>query len=98
MEEWFQAHARHHEAILKALHDTKGLVLDNLGLYPVNQNSLSDWLRRHQQMHSAMTQATGVTGTDLSILDLKNKSRSDVWFFQHFIQHQAVGQSCGQPI
>lgn len=98
MEEWFQSHARHHEAIIVALKDTRGLILDNLGLYPVNQGDMDDWLERHQQMHTAMTKVTGITGTDLSALDLKDKAKSDAWFFQHFLQHQGVAQLCGQPI
>lgn len=98
MEEWFQAHARHHEGIISALKETKGIVLANLGLYPVSEHELDDWLERHQRMHTAMTTAVGVQGTDLSGLDLKDKAKSDSWFFQHFLQHQSVSQLSGQPI
>jgi hypothetical protein len=98
MEEWFQAHARHHEAIISAFQTTQGITLPNLGLYPVNTKDLGDWLRRHQQMHSEMGQLAGVAGTDLTGLDLSNKSRSDSWFFQHFLQHQGVSQRSGVAI
>jgi hypothetical protein len=98
MEEWFQAHARHHEAIVAAFKQTRGVQLDSLGLYPVNVKDLSDWLQRHQQMHTAMGQLAGVQGTDLSGLDLNSKTSSDSWFFQHFLQHQGVSQACGLPI
>lgn len=98
MEEWFQAHARHHDAIITAFQTSRGVVLDNLGLYPVNEKDLSDWLQRHQRMHNAMTQVAGVQGTDLTGLDLNSKARSDQWFFQHFLQHQAVSQLCGVAI
>lgn len=98
MEEWFQAHARHHEGILFALKETQGVNLDNLGLYPVNEKDLDDWLQRHQEMHTAMNRVFGISGTDLSGLDLKDKNKSDSWFFQHFLQHQSAAQSCGMPI
>lgn len=98
MEEWFQAHARHHQGIIGALKDTKGIILEDLGLYPVSEHELDDWLRRHQQMHNDMTAAVGVAGSDLAGLDLKDKARSDSWFFQHFLQHQSVSQLCGWPI
>ena len=98
MEEWFQAHARHHEAIISAFKESQGVVLDDLGLYPVNPSSLTDWLERHQRMHTAMGQLAGISGADLSVLDLKDKPKADAWFFQHFLQHQGVAQRSGLPI
>lgn len=98
MEEWFLAHARHHDAIIEAFAQTTGTRLDSLGLYPVNPSDLDDWLERHQKMHTAMCNLAGVAGTDLSGLDLKDKSKADSWFFQHFLQHQGVAQRTGVPI
>lgn len=98
MEEWFQAHAQHHAAIISAFKSTSGVQLDSLGLYPVNPKDLSDWLQRHQQMHNEMGQLAGVQGTDLTGLDLNDKAKSDSWFFQHFLQHQGVSQACGVAI
>lgn len=98
LDEWFQAHARHHEAIIDAVRQTQGIALDNLGLYPVDLNELTTWLTRHQRMHTAMTLQYNVQPTDLSILDLKDRSQADAWFFQHFLQHQSVSSLTGVPI
>lgn len=97
LEEWFQSHAQHHSAIVTA-YNAKGASLDSLGLYPVNPKDMYDWLQRHQQMHNQMQQITGVQGTDLTGLDLSSKEKSDAWFFQHFLQHQAVAEASGAPI
>lgn len=98
LEEWFLAHARQHDAIVDALKETRGIILPAISLYPVNEGDMDDWLQRHQEAHTAMNRAVGVSGTDLTGLDLKHRDRSDVWFFQHFLQHQGVAQLCGRPI
>ena len=98
MEEWFQAHARHHQAIIFAMRETKGVSLDDLGLYPVNATDLDNWLELHQRMHTQMNSALGIPGTDLSGLDLKDKNLLDAWMFQHFLQHQGAGQLCGMAV
>jgi hypothetical protein len=98
MEEWFQAHARHHEALNWAFKESQGVVLEDLNLYPVHEKDLDNWLQRHQQMHSALGQVSGVAGTDLTSLDLKDKNASDNWFFQHFLQHMGFAQASGQPV
>lgn len=98
MEEWFFQHHQHHLAILGAMKANKGIELDSFPLYPVNVQQLQTWLETHQQMHNAMTEALGISGFDLSGLDLKDKAKSDNWFFQHYLQHQSVGEVCGSPI
>lgn len=98
MEEWFQAHARHHEAIVGAVKETFRVQLSSLGLYPVNPADLTDWLLRHQQMHQEMNSLLNIAGTDLTGLNLKDKNASDAWFFQHFLQHQSAGELCGMSI
>lgn len=67
-------------------------------LYPVNQRDLKDWERRHQDMHNDMNKAFGVAGTDLTGLDLQDKTKADAWFFQHYLQHLAVSQLCGLAV
>jgi hypothetical protein len=97
-QEWATAHDRQHEAIAQAIKETKGIVVEYLPLYPVNENDLDNWLRQHQQMHNEMLAALGIPGTDLSVLDLKDKPQADSWFFTHYLQHQQVAQACGQPV
>lgn len=97
MEEWFHAHARHHEALIWA-YGKQGVILEDLNLYPVQKKDLDNWLQRHQTMHGALGQVSGISGSDLTGLDLNNKAASDNWFFQHFMQHLGFAQSCGQPI
>lgn len=98
MEEWFHAHDRHHQAIIDGVKSTKNLILTYNPLYPANEADLEDWLALHQRMHWDMTQLFNVAATDLSGLNLRDKGSSDAWFFQHYLQHQAVAQAIGLPI
>lgn len=97
IDDWFHSHVRHHEAIIKAIQDSRGIQLQMFPIYPVKDSDLTNWNRAHQSLHTQMNLALQIAGTDLTTLDLKAKDHQN-WFFEHFIQHQAAGQRCGEPI
>lgn len=97
LDEWFHSHLRHHEALNAAITEKTGLALQFYPIYPVIADDLTGWNRAHQALHTQMNLALKIAGTDISTLDLKSKQK-DAWFFQHFVQHQAAAELCGQPI
>lgn len=97
MEEWFQNHARHHEALIDAVRRTFGAELTLLPIYPVQGDDLTVWNRSHQAMHTQLNELLKIAGSDISALDLKSKDYRG-WFFEHFMQHQAAAQGCGEPV
>lgn len=99
MEEWFHAHVRHHEALMDAIFQTRGVRLTMYPIYPVLESkNLDVWHKSHQALHDQMNQLLKVAGTDLEDIDFKDQRKSDNWFFQHYLQHQGAAQECGLPV
>lgn len=96
--EWSWHNFQHHLGIDEGLRVVKGLTPNVYRLWPVEEHEFRDWLEQHQQAHSVMNQALGISGQDLSGLDLNDKRGRDGWFYQHFIQHQAAAKILGLPI
>jgi len=97
LDEWFFSHREHHTALNQAITEKTGQNLQDFPIYPVQEDDLTGWNRAHQALHTQMNLALGIAGTDISTLSLKDKSK-DNWFFEHFKQHEAAAQLCGQPV
>ncbi len=95
--EWFHAHIRHHEAISDAVRETRGIRLEIFPIFPGRAQDYQ-WSRDHQTMHNQMNSALGVSGTDLTEFDIKDKRKADAWFFLHYMQHLAAATATGLPI
>lgn len=99
LDEFFFANFEHHQSIISAIKDTRGVVLEMFQIYPVvSDGDLTTWARQHQRQHDTMNALLGIPGVDLTGIDLKDKKAFDSWAYQHFQQHQAAGQLCGLPI
>lgn len=96
--EWSWHNYQHHQAIDTAMEQVRGIKPASYRLWPVDEHNFQDWLEQHQQSHSLFTQVLGISGQDLSELDLKDKTKREAWMFQHFIQHQAAAQTLALPI
>lgn len=95
--EWSWANFQHHLALESAILQLKGVQVASFRLWPVTEHDLKDWLQAHQEAHNAINAALGISGQDLSELDLKNKTKRDDWFYVHELQHQAAAQLLGSP-
>lgn len=98
MEEWFNTHVRHHQAIIDAISATTGTQLPMRQIYPVSERQIDVWLREHQAMHDDMNGALSIAGNDLGQVDFKNAKQRESWFWTHFTQHRDVAGACGVPI
>lgn len=99
--EWLHAHVRHHEAIIGALRDNRGISLELLPIFPLdpsNKDQIAVWNRSHQTMHNQMNQALGIAGTDLTALDPTDQKKMDDFLFGHLQQHRDAAQLSGSPI
>lgn len=98
MEEWFHAHLLHHQAIIDAVAQTKGIQMPLYNIYPVNEKHMDVWLPVHQQQHNDLAAYLGVPVQDLQGTDFKDRKKREAWFYSHYVQHQIAGQLSGLPI
>ncbi len=49
-------------------------------------------LQRHQQFHNDMNGALGLSGQDLSSLDIKSEKAIEEWVYVHYQEHMAAHQ------
>lgn len=97
-DEWFHANFQHHQSIVGALKDVRGVILPVYQIFPANPQNMQIWLREHQHQHNEMCNALGISGTDLSSVDFRDKKQLDAWYFAHFLEHQAAAAASGLPI
>ena len=96
--EWVFSHYVHHQAIISAVQQTKGIHLVLYDIYPFNDRNLDNWLQQHQSQHTDMTSVFGINGVDLTNLDFKDRRQLDAWMDLHYREHLAVASDCGLPI
>lgn len=92
MTEWSIANFQHHNGIEIAMRQTLGVDPPIFRLWPILPEDFQSWLEQHQQAHNFFNQTLGLSGQDLTGLDLKDKSLADDWFFVHELEHQAAAR------
>lgn len=99
--EWSFQHKLHHIALIDAIKEQKGIILNLPLLEPVNpedESQMQVWARGHQSIHDAMNAIYDVPGFDLQELDMKDRTKKDSWFFSHLELHKSIAALCGQPV
>lgn len=94
--EWTHQNYQHHLAIEDALLQVRGVRVTPFRIWPVD--NMKDWEGQHQQAHDLFCEELGIQGIDLTGLDLRDKSKKDAWFFQHYMQHYTAAQILGTTI
>ena len=90
------ANADSHEQVLGAIFKQKnGLRLPSYVLDPISLNDFDAWLWRHQDAHTAINEALGLTGNDLTDLDPKDRNQLEYWAILHFNEHNNWAQKLG---
>lgn len=56
---------------------------------------VQQWLVSHEQMHQALRQACGITGSDLSLADLSDEEQFAQWQQDNATEHQQFRQVLG---
>lgn len=101
LEEWAQAHAQHHRAIITAMEEARDIKLPERLIYPVNFEdpaSVAVFLREHQAAHNDFQAILGIQGNDIANVDFTNKGEREAWFFLHLTSHIAAASSLGLAI
>jgi hypothetical protein len=87
MARWAFHNKDSHLAIVGALQSQKSLTLNTYVIDPMSEVDMQNWLRRHQNYHNDMVDALGISGSDLSSVDWKDKNQRDAWIRLHFVEH-----------
>jgi hypothetical protein len=98
LEEFFWANYQHHLALIAAVKETHGIVMEQFQIYPPGLDPGESWSRQHQRQHDVMNSVLGIPGSDLSAVDFKDKKAFDGWAWNHFQQHVAAAALCGVPV
>ena len=81
--------AEHHK-IAQALFDDRGVRVDVFILDPLPINDPGVWLYQHQQAHNDQNSALGISGTDLTTVDLKDQGQFAAFIILHAIEHRTA--------
>jgi len=93
---WSFNHMAHHRAEVDQLNNANpGLNLPIFILDPVDPNNPGVFLYQHQQMHNNTEVITGVSGYDLTTVDMRDPEQLAGWIFLnadlHFQEAQILG-------
>ena len=86
--------AEHHK-IAQTLFDDRGIRVDIFILDPLPINDPGVWLYQHQQAHNDQNAALGISGNDLTTVDLKDQGQFAAWIRLHAIEHREGAQILG---
>ncbi len=95
MAAWSFSHMAHHRDIIRRLYQTRGLLLDEYAIDPVNPNNLKGFLDQHQIMHQQFSTVLGLPGWDLGEVDWQNKGQRSVWIDLNARAHRAASDVLG---
>lgn len=98
LEEWAFEHNAHHQAIIDAVRQTRGVELQLQQIYPLNVADIENWLQLHQSMHNQMCALFNIISNDLSSVDWRDANQREGFFFLNYSNHRDVGIACGAPI
>ena len=86
---WVYAHSEDHDEIRQAAVTFNGSKLNQYILDPIPQDR-QKWMRDHQSAHDEMNAALGLTGIDISVIDLEDPQAVRGWLWQNFVEHLAA--------
>lgn len=81
------ANVDEHRKILQKLRLSYGIRLTEYIIDPIPMFDFPTWARRHQQMHNQQNAVLGITGNDLSTIDLNRKDQLAAWINLHAQEH-----------
>lgn len=72
-----------------------GLSVDEYPLDPIPENDIEGWLYTHQAAHNAINGALGLSGNDLTAVDVTKKEQLINWIEIHANEHVSWGNILG---
>jgi hypothetical protein len=79
-----------HQTIQQAVNKTQGVNNETYQIDPWSDAAKDELLQKHQLYHNDMNSALGLNGSDLSVLDFKDKEAVKNWVNSHYLEHQSV--------
>lgn len=92
---WTRSHQASHTNIVQAIQNQTGVSLTIYQLDPANFNFFEDYLNRNQQAHNDMLGALGISGSDLSEVDITQPNQLRAWIQLHAIEHRDAELALG---
>lgn len=83
-----------HRQIIRALR-TNGTIIPDYILDPIPPENPAGWLQTHQAAHAAFTGVLGISGNDLSDLDVTKRDQVESWVRIHAVEHMQAAQILG---
>lgn len=85
---WSWSHAASHKKILQAIAAQKGRNLTEYQVDPINFLDVGLFLNNNQQAHNDMLAVLGISGSDLTQVDIKDKNQLRAWIDLHADEHR----------
>jgi hypothetical protein len=95
MSTWAFAHMAHHRDVNAAIYRTKGVILPEYVLDPVNMADPQGFLNLHQDMHNNTDAVLGISGYNLSEVDWSDPGQRAGWIYLNATLHAAEGAAVG---
>lgn len=95
---WRSGHyGDHRQYITMGATATPRIVIPDYDLHAWSDDTgaVTAWLNAHYQVHQAIRSASGITGIDLSQVDLSDDQSFIEWQDDHNLEHQAINQFFG---
>lgn len=92
---WSFAHAAHHIDCVRVIYQTKGVVLAQYLLDPMNLDNMDLWLYQHQVMHLQMDAVLNIQSNDLLELDWEDPGQLQEWITFNFNEHYQAATILG---
>jgi hypothetical protein len=97
---WSFSHQDAHIKINNAIFKKYGLELQTYILDPApdfKSPEFETWLQNNQASHTDFDSVLGISGNDLSSLDVKQKDQVETWIRLHAFEHILAQQRLGYP-
>jgi hypothetical protein len=92
---WGFANMAHHRDVNRYIATTRGILLPEYLLDPIDLRAASAWDANHQIEHNNADTILGVQGFDISESDWQDKERMAAWIWLHYRLHYAEAQASG---
>ena len=92
---WSFANADSHLRIIQAIFAQQKQELPYLSVDPIPWDSLSDWLRNHQQMHNDMDGVLDIQSSDFTIPSFRDRADMEAFILAHADEHRSAEQALG---
>lgn len=96
LDDWAFAHMASHRDIIKAIAQRTGQQLTEYSLDPVPVSNMSTWLYHHQVMHNEMNAAFGLSGFNLTNININDDDSLAGFILANAIEHAQIFELLAQ--